>query len=81
MYGLECRAANRSHSTTFKMKFSNAELNVDSIARYSKCYGFEYRPEGRLFHSSMSKIFMNAELNVEPVTGYCNYVWFTNAES
>ena len=79
MYGVECRAENRSHSSTFKMKFSNAELNVEQIARYSKCYGFEYRPDGR-FHSSVSKIFMNAELNVEPVTGYCNYVWFTNAD-
>ena len=69
----------RSHSSTFKLKFSNAELNVDPIARYSKCCGFEYRPEGR-FHSSISKIFMNVELNVEPVTGYCNYVWFTHAE-
>ena len=65
MYGVECRAENRSHSSTIKMKFSNAELNVYPLARYSKCYGFEYRSEGR-FHSSMSKIFMNAELMSNP---------------
>ena len=35
VYGVECRAEYRSHKSKFKLNVSNAELNVDPIARYS----------------------------------------------
>ena len=60
--------------------FSNAELNVEIIARYSKCYGFECRAECWT-HSSTFKvcIVLNAELNVDLIARYSGWI-YSNAE-
>ena len=60
--------------------FSNAELNVEPIAQYSKCYGFECRAECWT-HSSKFKVCMvlYAKLNVDLIARYSGWI-FSNAE-